>query len=106
MRLSYSREAVEDLERLRDFIAEKSPPAAAPIAERLIKGIEKLKTFPRLGHPVEKAPDPDRIRDVLVGDYVVRYLLLDRSALILRIWHQLENWPESPVADPLDAGER
>lgn len=95
MRLGYSLESVEDLVRLRTFIAEKNPSAAARIAERLIVGIEKLKTFPQLGRPVAKAPDPDRIRDLILGDYVIRYLLLEQSVLILRIWHQREDRPEA-----------
>ncbi len=91
MRLGYSQEAVEDLVRLRDFIAEKNPEAAARIAERLVVGIENLKVFPKLGRPVEQAPEPERIRDLFLENYVLRYLVLEKSVHILRIWHQREN---------------
>ena len=95
MRLGYSQEAVDDLARLREFIAEKNPEAAARIAKRLVGGIEKLKAFPSLGRPVEKAPEPERVRDLFLGNYVVRYLVLEQSVLILRVWHQREERPET-----------
>jgi plasmid stabilization system protein ParE len=95
MRLGYSQEAVHDLACLRDFIAEKNPAAAARIARRLVTGIDKLKSFPALGRPVENAPEPERIRDLFLGHYVIRYLVLAQSVLILRVWHQREDRPEA-----------
>ncbi len=95
MKLGYAPEAVGDLERLRNFIAEKNPTAAARIADRLVTGIDRLPTFPKLGRVVDQAPDPERIRDLILGDYVVRYLLLDSAILILRVWHQREDRPEA-----------
>jgi len=94
MKLGYAPEAIGDLERLRNFIAEKNPAAAARVAERLVVGIDRLTTFPNLGRAVDQAPDPERIRDLILGDYVVRYLLLDSAVLILRVWHQREDRPE------------
>ena len=95
MRLGFTPEAIGDLQRLRAFIAEKNPAAAARIAERLVTGIDRLTTFPALGRPVDQAPDPERIRDLILGDYTVRYLLLDSAILVLRLWHQREDHPEA-----------
>ena len=58
MKLSYSREAIGDLIRLREFIATKNPEAAQKIAKSIRKGISQLKTFPYLGVEVEQAPNP------------------------------------------------
>lgn len=93
MRLHYSREAIHDLERLREFIAETNPAAAARIARELLEGIQGLKRFPRLGREVSRAPDPDRIRDLVLDRYVVRYLIADQALYILRIWHHKEDRP-------------
>lgn len=46
MRLIYSAEALDDLVRLRDFIAEHNPQAAARIAQQLLQRIEHLRNFP------------------------------------------------------------
>ena len=91
MKVQYTAEAINDLKRLREFIAEKNPLAAQRIANELLTGIEKLKTFPRMGIGVSKAPDPEAIRDLFVGQYTVRYLLSKSDIFILRVWHDKEN---------------
>ena len=77
--------------RLRAFIAEKNPTAARRVAHELVLGLEKLKVFPRIGLEVERAPDPNRMRDLFIGNYPVRYLIGDDTVVILRIWHDKEN---------------
>jgi len=91
MKLRFAPEAVDDLARLRAFIAEKNPAAAQRTARDVLLGLEKLKAFPELGLRVQRAPDPDRIRDVFIGSYVVRYLVGDQDIVVLRVWHGKEN---------------
>lgn len=90
MKLSYSPESINDLIRLREFIAIKNPKAAKRIANSLKKSINQLKSFSYLGVKVEQAPNPDVIRDLIVGDYTVRYLVGSKEINILRIWHHKE----------------
>ena len=91
MKIHFSPEAIEDLIRLREFIAIKNPKAASRIAKSLKKGMSQLKAFPQLGNEVEMAPDPKMIRDLFIGKYVVRYLLHIKDIYILRVWHHKEN---------------
>ena len=91
MKLSYSAHAVDDLIRLRTFIEEKNPAAAARIAEELVKRIDSLLQFPDMGHAVASAPEPNSIRDVVFGNYVVRYVSCGEVLIVLRIWHHDEN---------------
>ena len=67
MKLVYTDEAVEDLKRLREFIAVHNPSAAGRIATELVSKIELLPGFPRMGTPVEMAPVPDSIRDMVLN---------------------------------------
>ncbi len=90
MKLSYSREAIGDLIRLREFIATKNPEAAQKIAKSIRQGISQLKTFPYLGVEVEQAPDPEVIRDLIIGNYIARYLIHSKQVYILRVWHHKE----------------
>ena len=90
MMLQYSPESIADLTRLREFIAEKNPIAAQRIAGELLEGIKKLEDFPQIGIPVSRAPDPDKIRDLYIGKYVVRYLVTVDAIYILRLWHTKE----------------
>ena len=91
MKLLYSHEAIADLIRLREFIATKNPQAAQKIAGSIRKGISQLKTFPYLGVEVELAPDPEMIRDLIIGNYIARYLIHEKQIYILRVWHHKEN---------------
>lgn len=91
MKIIYTPELIADLKRLREFIAIENPNAATRIASSLQMGIKKLKTFPKLGLEVTEA-NSELIRDLILGDYIVRYLVLKEIIYILRIWHQKEDW--------------
>lgn len=90
MRLVYTDDAIDDLQRLKEFIAAHNPPAAARVAAELVGKIESLLDFPKIGAPVEVAPIPDSIRDMVFGKYIVRYSLHSNVIVVLRVWHGLE----------------
>jgi len=91
MKLLYTPEAISDLGRLKEFIEAKNPLAAKNISINIREGIDKLMTYPKIGLPVSKAPDPEVIRDLFIGDYTVRYLIHESNIFILRVWHNKEN---------------
>jgi plasmid stabilization system protein ParE len=96
MKHAFSREARGDLVRLRAFIEKHGPAAAQRAGRRLVQGIERLVRHPRLGKRVLVAPGqpaPEEIRDWLVSDYVVRYLIANERVIVLRIWHGNEQRP-------------
>jgi plasmid stabilization system protein ParE len=74
--------------RLRDFIAEKNPQAATQIGERLVTSIMRLSDQPSMGVNVEAIPG---IQDLITGEYIVRYAVLEDEIYILRIWHGRED---------------
>jgi addiction module RelE/StbE family toxin len=90
MKISYTPEAIHDLKKLKEFIEEKNPSAAQRAATAILKGISQLKTFPYLGVEVQQAPDPEMVRDLIIGDYIVRYLVRSNEINILRVWHHKE----------------
>ena len=90
MKLVYTDEAIDDLKRLREFIAVHNPAAATRIATELVGKIGLLPDFPKMGTPVEMAPVPDSVRDMVFGKYVVRYSLHTSAIIILRVWHSIE----------------
>jgi len=89
MKLIFSRAAVYDLVRLREFIAQHSPEAAQRVAQRLRGAIERLVDMPQIGRPVEDLPG--EIRELIFGKYLVRYEVRQQSLYILRIWHGKED---------------
>jgi len=90
MRISYSLEAIHDLKKLREFIEVKNPLAAQRAATAILKGIRQLKTFPYLGVEVQQAPDPEMVRDLIISNYIARYLVRSNEINILRVWHHKE----------------
>jgi plasmid stabilization system protein ParE len=95
MSINFTPEAISDLVRLREFIAEKNPLAAQKAANEILAGLENLKVFPRMGLPVSSAPDPEAIRDLFIGDYTARYLVTSEQFIILRVWHGRETKKDS-----------
>ena len=91
MKLVYSQEAVADLVRLRAFIADHDPGAAARIAADLVARMQHLCRFPEMGRGVVEAPQPDTVRDFPFGKYTVRYTVHDGAIVVLRIWHHFED---------------
>ena len=89
MRLQFSKAALNDLVRLRKFIAEHNPTAAQQVSRRLKGAINNLVDSPRIGRPIE-GHNKD-IRELIFGRYVVRYEVCEDSLYVLRIWHGKED---------------
>jgi plasmid stabilization system protein ParE len=87
-----SRDAVEDVERLKTFLDHANPGAARRAMALIWAAIDRLQDFPALGMPTE---DPD-IRQIVVrfgaSGYIVRYAILPETAdvLVTRVWHGRE----------------
>jgi len=87
-----SRDAIEDVERLRTFLDHANPGAARRALALIWTAIERLQDFPALGMPTE---DPD-IRQIVIrfgaSGYIVRYAILPETAdvLVTRVWHGRE----------------
>jgi plasmid stabilization system protein ParE len=84
--------ALDDLERLIDFLHERSPAAAERAAAAILEGVERLLTAPRLGRAL---PDDTGRRQLVIpfagGAYILHYLLEGRATIvIIRIWHSRE----------------
>jgi len=88
MKLLFSVAALNDLVRLRDFIAKHNIEAAQRVAQRLRGAIQGLVDTPQIGRPV--ADMPGEIRELIFGKYVVRYEIRQHLLYILRIWHGKE----------------
>jgi len=88
----FSPDAVEDVERLRNFLDRENPDAARRALEVIWTAIDRLQEFPDLGAATGDAD----IRQIVVrfgaSGYIVRYSALpgESNILITRIWHGRE----------------
>ena len=89
MRLQFSRAALYDLIRLREFIGQHNPESAQRVSKRLRGAIIGLVGTPKIGRPVEDMPG--EIRELIFGRYVIRCEVRKDDLYILRVWHGKED---------------
>jgi len=87
MNLKFTAQALKDLHRLKLFIEKKNPIAAKKYIDRLLKVIRQLKDQPKIGKELEDEP---LARQLVAGDYIVRYSIRGKVIYILKIWHGKE----------------
>jgi plasmid stabilization system protein ParE len=91
MAVQWLPEALDDVDRLFNFLFEKNPPAAERMTDTLINGTRQLEQFPDSGRPMN---DSLGLRELFVpfggSHYVLRYRLIGSDATIIRVWHHME----------------
>lgn len=87
-------EALEDVERLRLFLTDKNPTAAARAGRVLQDGAKLLADFPEAGYPMNDGTDRRELfLPFGVSSYVLRYII-DVQVVVVRVWHGRENRKE------------
>ncbi len=90
-KLSYSAQALADLERLTDFLIDIDAAVAAETIDLIEEAVNLLKRHPLIGRPVEHG-----LRELVISrgrnGYVALYSIEDaqNAILILAIRHQRE----------------
>lgn len=91
MTVRWSRPALLDLRRIREYIAQDSPTMAAATVSRLRTAALGLEQFPRRGRP----GDQEGTRELVVArtPYIIVYRIDDDEIVILRAIHGAQRWP-------------
>jgi plasmid stabilization system protein ParE len=90
MNLRWTSRAAFDLERLYTFLVDKSPPAAERAKALLSRAPDRLLDFPRVGARLEQFEGRE-VRRLIVGDYEIRYEIIDQTIWVLQLWHGRED---------------
>ena len=90
MELKWTELAVDDLERIRDYIAKDSEFYALRLIERVFQVIERLKLFPESGRVVPEINDSN-IRELILMNYRIIYKIDQDFIYILAIIHGSRN---------------
>lgn len=89
-------EALEDTRRLRRFLEDLSPAAAARAGQLIQAGTKRLADFPEIGAPMD---DGTNRRELFLpfgtGGYVLRYMIDGHTVVIVRAWHTKQKRDES-----------
>lgn len=90
-RLVFAPRALDDIDRLADFLRSESVQLAAETGLLLLGGLQVLKEHPLIGRPAEQG-----LRELLISrgrtGYVAlyRYLVASDTVMVLAIRHQRE----------------
>lgn len=90
-RIVFAPRALDDVDRLADFLLDRSPELAKSTAPVIISGLELLRTHPLIGRPVEHG-----LREALISRGRTGYVALyeydaaNDTVLMLAVRHQRE----------------
>jgi toxin ParE1/3/4 len=92
MRVRWTTDAADDLERICDYIAQSRPDSARRVAQSVIERIGTLETFPHLGRPGRV----QGTREVTFPPlpFVAVYEVHEEQIVVLRILHGAQRWPQ------------
>ncbi len=92
MKFVFLPEAVEDIDRLYDFLLPKNPATAEKAMLAIDAGLDLLQQNPQAGIEMEGRP---KYRQLIVpfgkSAYVLRYRIHGDRLVIVRVWHGREN---------------
>jgi len=90
MRLELTPIALNDLKRLRKFIATKNPQAARRYSQSLRASLNNLMKQPMMGRLLD---EERHIRELIAGDYLARYRIIGERVIVFKIRHSKEESP-------------
>ena len=90
MRVRWTTDAADDLERICDYIAESSSDSARRVAKAIVEGIASLQTVPNRGRPGRVEGTRELVFAPL--PFVAVYEVHE-EAQVLRILHGAQHWP-------------
>ena len=90
MRVRWTTDAADDLERICDYIAETSPDSARRVARTIVEGVASLRAFPNRGRPGRV----DGTRELVFAPLpFVAVYEVDEEVHLLRVLHGAQQWP-------------
>lgn len=85
-RVSWSPDAVEDVEAIASYIAKDSPYYASSVVKKILAAGAALDQFPHIGSIVPEISDPT-MRERFVYSYRIIYRVLENNVLIVAVIH-------------------
>ena len=90
MRVRWTTDAADDLERICDYIAETNPDSARRVAKTIVEGIASLHSLPNRGRPGRVEGTREFVFAPL--PFIAVYEV-DDEVRVLRILHGAQRWP-------------
>jgi toxin ParE1/3/4 len=93
VKIRWTKQAIEDLEHARDFIASQNPSAARSVITRIESALHALRSYPEMG----RRGRVEGTRELIVSGtpFVIPYRFGTNSIEVLAVMHGHRRWPES-----------
>ena len=91
-RVSWTKEATDDLRSIREFIGRDSPRYAALTVERIVRAVDILEDHPEAGRIVPEF-GKQQLRELIRGSYRIVYRLRADDATILTVFRASRQIP-------------
>lgn len=98
MKVVWNPEAKKNLQTIRDYYHQFSPPAAKRITKGIVLATKRLESWPSSGRIVPEIEDPD-FREVIYSGWRIIYMLPiegEGPLEILNIIHSAQQFGASP----------
>lgn len=92
MKIFWTKEAINNLLEIEDFISQNNPERAAEFTDYLIDQAEYLKTTPNMGRIVPEISNPD-IRELIVKNYRIVYKEINNEIHIVTVFESHRRLP-------------
>jgi len=87
--VSWTHQALDDLEAICLFIARDAPGVAAVFAQKVFETTDRLEMFPQLGRVMLEIGKP-AIREIILGNYRIIYRIENETIDILTVHHSAQ----------------
>jgi plasmid stabilization system protein ParE len=85
-RVVWTRQAIEDVEAIKAYVARDSVRYAALLVERIVAAVGRLDSFPESGRVVPEVGD-ESLREVIYGAYRIVYRVQSDSVEVAAVHH-------------------
>ncbi len=88
--VTWSADAIADLKNIADYIAIDSPQNADRLIVKILKAVEHLTMFPRIGRRTPERDD-DHYRELIERPFRIWYRIDTDQVVILNVFHGARN---------------
>ena len=85
-KLTWSEEALEDIDSIATYIEKDSPVYAKAVVSKLFEKVETLTSFPKLGRIVPEINN-ENIRELFIYSYRLVYKVTSDTIMIIAVIH-------------------
>ena len=85
-RVIWTRQAVEDVEAIKAYVARDSVRYAALLTEQIVAAVDRLESFPESGRVVPEIGDR-LLREVIFGAYRIVYRIQPEAVEVVAVHH-------------------